>query len=394
MLRTLPVLQVTWLPRSCAAKTTQLLSTTSPWASWLTSACSASAPTLESQGKRSGTTSSRSRCRSRRARCPEGGPSRLQTLLIRWFNESLRIDLETMALQRLKIILGSGTSHGKTFMIRGWGLHSSRQWKTISTRRTSMRSGKTSTIPSSKKIRQTWEEIQSKRCLTVIIMITNSQHLPRTKLKSIPVLKTKMAEGVSEIHRARSSPTYWTTQSCCYNSSTIRYPSISSNRSAPSPLCTSALTSIACKGSPAVTSTLRQPWTTQRVWPNSPTRGRCPARCRRSRSKWCSSCNLQTICPCSSNSKLRGLSAIPSRCSSSSKCRWDRPTLKELSRSPTAAPASAKTPRYKEAPFNHSPSSTLPIRPTTLRIYQLPRTVPTCKPLEPPMPRCPPSRTS
>jgi hypothetical protein len=54
MPKTLPVHQVTWLPKLCADRTIQLASTTLLLESWLTSACSVGDPILENLVKKSG----------------------------------------------------------------------------------------------------------------------------------------------------------------------------------------------------------------------------------------------------------------------------------------------------------------------------------------------------
>ena len=186
MLKTLLVRQDTWLPKLCAVRITQLVSITLLLVLWLSNACSVEDLMLENLAKKSETTSYRNKFKLRDKMYPEDGQLKLQILLIKWSKENRKTDLEQMAQMKLKIIPGWPISNGKTSTKKKWDLHLSHRYRTILTRKTSMKNGKTSKILNLKNSSQILEERVFRRYLTDTIMIINWPPLPTIKLKSTP----------------------------------------------------------------------------------------------------------------------------------------------------------------------------------------------------------------
>lgn len=77
MPKTLPVHQVTWLPKLCAVRTILLLSTILPLELWPMSACTAGDPMSENPVKKSGTTFYPNKSRSKKEKSPGDGQLKL-----------------------------------------------------------------------------------------------------------------------------------------------------------------------------------------------------------------------------------------------------------------------------------------------------------------------------
>ena len=193
MPKTLPVHQVTWLPKLCAVRTIQFLSTILPLELWLMSACTVGDPTSENLVKKSGITFYPNKSKSKKEKFPGDGQLRLPISSTKWFRENRKIDLVQMALTRSKTILGCLISHGKTSKKRGWELHLFRRWRIILTRKISMKNGKTWKIQNSKRTWATSEEIVFKRFSMGTIMTTSWPPLLKTKRWSIREAWKKVA---------------------------------------------------------------------------------------------------------------------------------------------------------------------------------------------------------
>jgi len=129
-------------------------------------------------------------------------------------------------LMRLRAIHGLEISLGKISKTRDFAPLLFHQWKTISIRKISMKNGRISTIPNSKKIPQIWGVTRCKPYLTVIIMITSLQPWLKIKPKFTQASNPKKVE----LELLRRMPTSSTTLSSCSSSSIIRYHSTSNSK--------------------------------------------------------------------------------------------------------------------------------------------------------------------
>ena len=115
----------------------------------------------------------RNKSKSKKEKFQEAGRLKRLILSIKWFRENLRIDLETMEHQKLKIIHGLEIFHGQIYKTETSKLLSFLLKKKISIKKTSMKNGKIWTTQNLKKILQILDVDQSNRYLTVITLIIN-----------------------------------------------------------------------------------------------------------------------------------------------------------------------------------------------------------------------------
>jgi len=171
MLKTRLELQDTWHQKWCADKIIQLLSIISPLVLWHTSACTENVHIKVNPEKKFGITFCRNKFKSKKVKFQEAGPLKQLILLIKWFRENQRIDLETMELPKLRTILGLEIFHGLIYRIEILKLPSFLLRKKISTRKTSMKNGKILTTQNLKKIQEIFVGDRFNHYSTVITSI-------------------------------------------------------------------------------------------------------------------------------------------------------------------------------------------------------------------------------
>ena len=137
------------------------------------SACTENVHIKVNPEKKFGIIFCRNKSKLKKEKFQEAGLLKRLILSIKWFRGNLRIDLETMEHQKLKIIHGSEIFHGQIYKTETSKLLSFLLKKKISTKKTSMKNGKILMTQNLKKILLILDVVRSNRYLTVITLIIN-----------------------------------------------------------------------------------------------------------------------------------------------------------------------------------------------------------------------------